>query len=108
MPILGYGTYQTPSRITECCVSDALSVGYRSIDTAQCYGSEREVGLACRKSGIARTELFVTTKLWACHGYKDTLRSIEGSLNKLNMDYIDLFLIHEPTGDVILRRCLRI
>ena len=100
MPILGYGTYQTPSRITERYVSDALSIGYRSIDTAQCYGNEREVGLACRKSGIARTELFITTKLWVCRSYQDTLRSIEGSLNKLNMDYIDLLLIHEPTGDV--------
>ena len=100
MPILGYGTYQTPPRITEQCVSDALRVGYRSIDTAQCYGNEREVGLACRKSGIPRSELFITTKLWACHGYQDTLRSIEGSLKKLNLDYIDLLLIHEPTGDV--------
>ena len=100
MPLLGYGTYQTPSRITEQCVSDALKIGYRSIDTAQCYGNEREVGLACRKSGIARSELFITTKLWACHGYQDTLRSIDGSLKELNLDYIDLLLIHEPTGDV--------
>ena len=100
MPILGYGTYQTPSRITERCVTDALRVGYRSIDTAQCYGNEHEVGLACRKSGIARDELFVTTKLWACRGYQDTLRSIDGSLKKLDLDYIDLLLIHEPTGDV--------
>ncbi|MCM1400102.1 MAG: aldo/keto reductase [Clostridium sp.] len=100
MPILGYGTYQTPPRITEKCVTDAINLGYRSIDTAQCYGNEKEVGLACRKSGIARKELFITTKLWACHGYQDTLRSIDGSLKKLNMDYIDLLLIHEPTGDV--------
>lgn len=87
MPVLGYGTYQIPSRITERCVADALRVGYRSIDTAQCYGNEQEVGLACRKSGIARPDLFITTKLWACHGYQDTLRSIEGSLKKLNLDY---------------------
>jgi len=100
MPVIGYGTYQTPPSITERCVSDALRIGYRSIDTAQCYGNEREVGLACRKSGIPRSELFITTKLWACHGYQDTLRSIEGSLKKLNLDYIDLLLIHEPTGDV--------
>lgn len=100
MPILGYGTYQTPSRITEQCVADALRIGYRSIDTAQCYGNEHEVGLACRKSGIPRSELFITTKLWACHGYNDTLRSIEGSLKKLDLDYIDLLLIHEPTGNV--------
>ena len=89
MPVLGYGTYQTPSRITERCVADALRVGYRSIDTAQCYGNEQEVGLACRKSGITRSELFITTKLWACHGYQDTLRSIDSSLKKIGMDYID-------------------
>jgi len=100
MPAIGYGTYQTPPSITERCVSDALRIGYRSIDTAQCYGNEREVGLACRKSGIPRSELFITAKLWACHSYHDTLRSIEGSLKKLNLDYIDLLLIHEPTGDV--------
>ena len=100
MPILGYGTYQTPSRITERCVSDALKIGYRSIDTAQCYGNEREVGLACRKSGIARSELFITTKLWACRGYRDATDSIDSSLRELNLDYIDLLLIHEPTGDV--------
>ena len=100
MPILGYGTYQTPARITEQCVTDALNIGYRSIDTAQCYGNEREVGLACRKSGIPRSELFITTKLWACHGYQDTLRSIDGSMKKIGMDYIDLLLIHEPTGNV--------
>ena len=100
MPILGYGTYQTPAWITEQCVTDALRVGYRSIDTAQCYGNEHEVGLACRKSGIPRSELFITTKLWACHGYQDTLRSIDSSLKKIGMDYIDLLLIHEPTGNV--------
>ena len=100
MPIIGYGTYQTPPSITERCVRDALKVGYRSIDTAQCYGNEHEVGLACRKSGIPREDLFITTKLWACHGYADTLRSIDGSLRKLDLDYIDLLLIHEPTGDV--------
>ena len=100
MPILGYGTYQTSPRITEQCVDDALRVGYRSIDTAQCYGNEHEVGLACRKSGIARSELFITTKLWGCRGYQDTLRSIDSSLKKLNLAHIDLLLIHEPTGDV--------
>ena len=100
IPVLGYGTYQTAPCITQRCVEDALSVGYRSIDTAQCYGNEREVGLACRGSNIPRGELFITTKLWGCHGYQDTLRSIEGSLKKLNLDYIDLLLIHEPTGNV--------
>ena len=100
MPIIGYGTYQTPARLTEQCVTDAIRVGYRSIDTAQCYGNEREVGLACRKSHVPRNELFITTKLWACQGYQDTLRSIDNSLKRLDMDYIDFLLIHEPTGDV--------
>ena len=100
MPQIGYGTYQTPAARTEKAVSDALSVGYRLIDTAQCYGNESEVGSACRNSGLQRSELFITTKLWACHGYEDTLRSIERSLLKLNLDYIDLLLIHEPTGNV--------
>lgn len=96
MPQIGYGTYQTPPRMTEKCVANAIKIGYRSIDTAQCYGNEKEVGLACRKSGVARNELFITTKLWACHGYQDTLRSIDSSLKKLDVDFIDLLLIHEP------------
>ena len=87
MPQIGYGTYQTPPRMTEKCVADAIHIGYRSIDTAQCYGNEKEVGLACRKSGVARNELFITTKLWACRGYQDTLRSIDNSLKKLDVDY---------------------
>lgn len=100
MPVIGYGTYQTPPSVTEQCVSNALRIGYRSIDTAQCYGNEHEVGLACRKSGLQREELFITTKLWGCRNYSDTLRSIETSLRRLNLGYIDLLLIHEPTGDV--------
>lgn len=100
MPLLGYGTYQTPSRITERCVTDAIRAGYRLIDTAQCYGNEHEVGLACRRSGITRSEFFITTKLWACQGYQDTLRSIDSSLKQIDMEYIDLLLIHEPTGNV--------
>ncbi len=70
MPMVGYGTYQTPARITEKCVAEALRAGYRSIDTAQCYGNEREVGMACRKSGIPREELFITTKLWGAMGIR--------------------------------------
>lgn len=100
MPQIGYGTYQIPPGITEKCVAEAIHAGCRSIDTAQCYGNEKEVGLACRRSGIARNELFITTKLWACRGYQDTLRSIDISLKKLDVDYIDLLLLHEPTGDV--------
>ena len=99
MPMIGFGTYQMPSRITTRYVLDAISAGYRSIDTAQCYYNEREVGKAVRKSGLNREEFFITTKLWGCRNYSDTIRSIENSLRELNLDYIDLLLIHEPTGD---------
>ncbi len=99
MPLIGFGTYQMPARITESCVADALKIGYRKIDTAQCYYNEKEVGQAVRNSKINRAEIFVTTKLWGGRGYKDTLKSIEISLATLNIGYIDLLLIHEPTGD---------
>lgn len=99
MPMIGFGTYQMPSRITERCVLDALGVGYRHIDTAQCYGNEREVRQAVKSSNLKREEIFITTKLWGGRGYKDTLSSIEQSLQSLNIDYIDLLLIHEPNGD---------
>ena len=99
MPRIGYGVYQIPLSITERCVSEALSVGYRSIDTAQCYGNEKAAGKAIRASGISRDKIFVTTKLWGGRGYKDTVTSIESSLKALDLDYIDLLLIHEPTGD---------
>ena len=99
MPRIGYGVYQIPSMITERCVREALEAGYRSIDTAQCYGNEKAVGKAVSASGIARNEVFITTKLWGGRGYKDTVISIDDSLRALNLDYIDLLLIHEPTGD---------
>ncbi|MBQ6148063.1 MAG: aldo/keto reductase [Oscillospiraceae bacterium] len=99
MPRIGYGVYQIPLSITEKCVLDALSVGYRSIDTAQCYGNELAVGKAIKASGIPREEIFVTTKLWGGRGYRDTVGSIDDSLKALGMDTIDLLLIHEPTGD---------
>lgn len=101
MPRIGYGVYQIPSVMTEKCMTDALSVGYRSIDTAQCYGNEKQVGKAVRKSGLARDEVFITTKLWGGRGYKDTVGSIDSSLKSLGLDYIDLLLIHEPTGDYL-------
>ena len=101
MPRIGYGVYQIPSSVTERCVKDALSVGYRSVDTAQCYGNERAVGAAVRASGLPRSEVFITTKLWGGRGYEDTVSSIDGSLKALNLDYIDLLLIHEPTGDYL-------
>ena len=101
MPRIGYGVYQIPSIITERCVNDALSVGYRSVDTAQCYGNEKQVGKAVRKFGIGRNEIFITTKLWGGRGYKDTVTSIDSSLKALGLDYIDLLLIHEPTGNYL-------
>lgn len=100
MPLLGLGTYQLPPSQTEACVAAALKEGYRFIDTAQCYGNEREVGCALRRSGLPRQELFVTTKLWGCQGYTDTRRSIETSLRRLDVGPVDLLLLHEPTGDV--------
>ncbi len=99
MPLVGFGTYQMPARITERCVAEAFQIGYRHVDTAQCYGNEREVGLAIKNSGLPREKFFVTTKLWGCRGYRDTLTSIEKSLRTLDIGYIDLLLIHEPTGD---------
>lgn len=98
MPILGYGVYQIPPSICERCVSDAISVGYRSIDTAQCYGNEGGVGNAIVKSGVPREDLFITTKVWT-NGYGNTKRSIEDSLRQLRSDYVDLLLIHEPSSD---------
>lgn len=100
MPMIGYGTYQTPPAVTERYVRQALETGYRSIDTAQCYGNEREVGSACRHSGLPREDLFITTKLWGCQRYEDTLQSVASSMRRLGLGYIDLLLIHEPTGDI--------
>lgn len=99
LPKMGYGVYQIPPSITQRCVREALEVGYRSIDTAQCYGNEAEVGKAIRASKIQREDIFVTTKLWGGQGYDDTVLSIERSLRTLDLGYIDLLLIHEPTGD---------
>lgn len=103
MPMIGYGTYQTPARITEKCVTEAIRLGYRSIDTAQCYGNEKEVGIACRGSGISREELFITTKLWGCHGYQDTLRSIDSSLKRLNMRTMGNTAMRKAISWVIFR-----
>ena len=99
IPRIGYGVYQIPPSIAERCVKDALSVGYRLIDTAQCYGNEQATGKAVRESGISRDEIFVTSKLWGCVGYGDAAISIDNSLKALGMDYVDLLLIHEPTGN---------
>lgn len=100
MPILGYGVYQVTPEECERCVSDALSAGYRSIDTAQAYFNEQNVGDAIRKSGIAREEIFLTTKIWISNaGEEKAAKSIEESLRKLQTDYVDLLLIHQPFGD---------
>lgn len=100
MPVLGYGVYQVTPEECERCVSDALSVGYRSIDTAQAYFNEQNVGDAVRKSGISREDIFLTTKVWISNaGEGKAGRSIEESLRKLQTDYIDLLLIHQPFGD---------
>ncbi|SEK40989.1 aldo/keto reductase [Streptococcus equinus] len=101
MPILGFGVYQVPD-LAECerVVSDAISVGYRSIDTAQAYMNEEAVGSAIRKSGIAREEFFITTKIWISnYGYEKAKASLDASLAKLQTDYIDLVLLHQPFAD---------
>ena len=100
MPMLGYGVYQVSKEECERCVSDALEVGYRHIDTAQAYFNEREVGDAVRKSGIPRKEIFLTSKVWIDHyGYESCKASVEVSLEKLQTDYIDLMLLHQPFSD---------
>ncbi len=100
MPKLGYGVYQIDPAEAERCVLDAISVGYRSIDTAQAYGNEEGVGNAIVKCGVPREELFITTKVWISNaGYEKAKASIEESLRKLKTDYIDLLLIHQPFSD---------
>ena len=101
MPILGFGVYQVEPSETENVVFDALQVGYRSIDTAAAYMNEEAVGNAIKRSSIAREELFITTKLWVQDaGYEPAKRAFEKSLKKLQLDYLDLYLIHQPYGDV--------
>lgn len=100
MPILGYGVYQVTPEECERCVLDAISVGYRSIDTAQAYYNEEGVGNAVRKCGVSREELFITTKVWISNGgYEKAKASIDESLCKLQSDYVDLLLIHQPFND---------
>ncbi len=101
MPIIGYGVYQVGKNECEQCVLDALSVGYRHIDTAQSYFNEEQVGNAVAKSGINRQEIFITTKVWIEHyGYEQTKQSVAESMRKLKTDYIDLVLLHQPFSDV--------
>ncbi|WP_313692415.1 aldo/keto reductase [Halorarum halobium] len=102
MPILGFGTYQIRDlAVCERSVSDALRTGYRLIDTAAGYENEEAVGRAIETSGVAREDVFVTTKLWIQDaGYESTKRAFERSLDRLGLDYLDLYLIHQPFGDV--------
>ena len=104
MPILGFGVFQIPEEETQTAVEAALAAGYRHLDTAASYGNEAAVGAAIKASGIAREELFITTKLWIQHAptgsvYEDSKRSFDNSLHRLGVDYLDLYLIHQPFGD---------
>ena len=100
MPILGYGVYQVTQAECERCVLDALDVGYRSIDTAQSYFNEEQVGSAIRKSGVPREDIFLTTKVWIEHyGYEAAKASVLESMRKLQTDYLDLVLLHQPFSD---------
>jgi len=102
MPILGFGVFQiTDAEECERSVYDALQAGYRLIDTAAAYGNEEAVGRAVKRSGVAREEIFVTTKLWVQDaGYESAKKAFERSLKRLQLDYLDLYLIHQPYGDV--------
>jgi len=100
MPQLGYGVYQVTQDECERCVLDALKVGYRSIDTAQSYFNEEQVGAAIEKSGIDRMDIFLTTKVWVEHyGYEEAKKSVLESMRKLRTDYLDLCLLHQPFSD---------
>jgi len=101
MPILGFGVYQVPAEDTEKAVSEALAVGYRHLDTAAAYGNEKAVGRAIAASRIPRDQLFVTTKLWIQDApvEANTKGAFEASLQRLGLDYLDLYLIHQPLGD---------
>ena len=100
MPILGYGVFLVDPKECERCVTDAIDVGYRMIDTAQAYYNEEGVGAAIKKSGIKRDEFFLVTKVWITNsGEENAAKSIDESLEKLQTDYVDLLLIHQPFGD---------
>jgi len=104
MPILGFGVFQVDPKETQRCVEDAISVGYRSIDTAKAYFNEESVGAAIKTAlagGLKREELFITTKLWINDsGEEQALKAFDASMKKLGLDYLDLYLIHQPYGDI--------
>lgn len=100
MPILGFGVFQLPEKECEQCVADAIKAGYRLIDTAQAYYNEEAVGRAVARQGVAREELFITTKVWVTeHSYDKARASVLESMRKLQVEYLDLALIHQPLGD---------
>lgn len=100
MPMVGYGVYQVSKEECERCVLDALAVGYRSIDTAQSYFNEEQVGNAIAKSGVPRKDIFLTTKVWVEHyGYEEAKKSVLESMRKLQTEYLDLVLLHQPFSD---------
>lgn len=100
MPMLGYGTLQIPTSAIERCILDALEVGYRLLDSAASYGNEKEMGMAIKKSQVPRSEIFITTKVWVQDaGYQNTLLAFQKSLENLEVEYLDLYLIHQPYGD---------
>ncbi|MBO4575699.1 MAG: aldo/keto reductase [Neisseriaceae bacterium] len=101
MPILGFGVYQIEPEKTQKCVEDAISVGYRSIDTAQAYRNEQGVGDAIKASGVKREEMFITTKIWVSNATEDgVMKSFDISMKKLGLDYLDLLLLHQPYNDI--------
>jgi 2,5-diketo-D-gluconate reductase A len=101
MPLLGFGTNTLTGAVGERCVADAISVGYRLIDTAHVYTNEEAVGIGIKNSGINRKELFITSKLWVDDsGYESTKEAFQTTINKLGLEYLDLYLIHRPRGDV--------
>ncbi|MBR1375196.1 MAG: aldo/keto reductase [Cardiobacteriaceae bacterium] len=101
MPILGYGVYAIKPEEVQKCVEEAISVGYRSIDTAQAYFNEEGVGQAIKNSAVKREELFITTKLWISHvNETESLKAFDASMKKLGLDYLDLYLIHQPYNDL--------
>ena len=104
MPVLGFGVFQVDPKETQRCVEDAISVGYRSIDTAKAYFNEESVGAAIKTAlagGLKREELFITTKLWISDaGEERALKAFDASMKKLGLDYLDLYLIHQPYGDI--------
>ncbi|HHK6006189.1 TPA: aldo/keto reductase [Neisseria subflava] len=102
MPMVGFGVFQVSDEETEKAVLEALKAGYRLLDTAAVYGNEAGIGRAIKASGIPREEIFVTTKLWIQreNGYENTKKALEDSLTRLGLDYVDLYLMHQPFGDV--------